>query len=150
MLTDLLFVVACTIPPRFSAKPTRPHMDAAVNCVRYTQVHVSHHRLTAEDISGVCHGGGGFGTSTHAQTSKKLGDAGVLSGETGFRLVGCLRANKRSIARTSAGSRKPWHVPRPDLSARISALQGPFCLSAAGRVGCHRSPSFYPFFAARM
>ena len=40
---------------RFSAKPTRPHMDAAVNCVRYTQVHVSHHRLTAEDISGVCH-----------------------------------------------------------------------------------------------
>ncbi|MEC7287684.1 MAG: hypothetical protein VXU42_03240, partial [Verrucomicrobiota bacterium] len=116
--------------------------------IRHTQVRVSHHRLMAKDIACVCHGGGGFGTSTHAETSKKLGDAGVLSGETGFRLVGCLRANKRSIARISAGSRKPWHVPRPDLSARISALQEHFCLSAAGRVGCHRSPSPYTFFAS--
>ena len=42
----------------------------------------------------------------------------VLSGGTGFRLVGCLRADGRSFASIGAGKRRPWHTPRPDLLMR--------------------------------
>ena len=42
----------------------------------------------------------------------------VLSGGTGLRLVGCLRADGRSFARIGVGPHRPWHTPRPDLSMR--------------------------------
>ena len=60
--------------------------------------------------------GGWHATSTKA--SPMVGDAGVLSGGTGFRLVGCLRADGRSFASIGAGKRRPWHTPRPDLLLR--------------------------------
>ena len=50
------------------------------------------------------------------KTSSDVGDAGVLSGGTGFRLVGCLRANGRAFARLGVGTRRPWYTPRVDLS----------------------------------
>ena len=51
-----------------------------------------------------------------AKASPDVGDAGVLSRVKRFRLVGCLRANRPSFARLGMSTRRPWHIPRPDLS----------------------------------
>ena len=47
----------------------------------------------------------------------------LLNGGTGFRLVGCLRADGRSFASIGVGTRRPWHTPRPDLSLRFALTQ---------------------------
>ena len=58
--------------------------------------------------------------ASRTKTSPIVGDAGVLSGGTGFRLVGCLRANGRAFARLGVGTRRPWYTPRVDLSIRYA------------------------------